>query len=362
MIRNAPFTAGELAARLGGFVEGDETRGVLLVAPLDEAGEEAISWVGHPDYATRLACSRAGVVLVTEACPVPRGRTVIRVSDPDAALCQVLAMLSPPSDGITTGVDPSASVHPDAVVSGAVIGANVWIGARTVVGEGSQLYPGVYVGSNVTLGRDCVLWPNVVVRERVEIGDRVVIHPNTTIGADGFGYIQRNGGHVKIPQIGTVVIEDDVEIGANCAIDRARSGETRIGRGTKIDNLVQVGHNVDIGPGCIIIAQTGISGSARLGQGVMLGGQVGVRDHICIGDGARVAGMTGVSKDVPSGRTVRGIPAVENHDFLRQQAALRRLPQLASEVKAIKAQVARLGECVVETSNAEDRGLSRLGP
>jgi UDP-3-O-[3-hydroxymyristoyl] glucosamine N-acyltransferase len=193
-----------------------------------------------------------------------------------------------------------------------------------------------------------VLWPNVVVRERVEIGDRVVIHPNTTIGADGFGYIQRNGGHVKIPQIGSVVIEDDVEIGANSAIDRARSGETRIGRGTKIDNLVQVGHNVSVGPGCIIIAQTGISGSTRLGQGVMLGGQAGIRDHVSISDGARVAAMSGVSKDIAKGQSVRGIPAVDNNDFLRQQAALRKLPHLASELKKLRAQVellaARVGQ------------------
>jgi UDP-3-O-[3-hydroxymyristoyl] glucosamine N-acyltransferase len=336
------LTAGRLATHLGSAVEGDASRRILTIAPLDEAGEDAMSWVGHPDYAPRLAHSRAGVVLVTNECPVPAGRTVIRVADPDAALCVALALLSPPSDIIPPGIDPSARVHPDAVAIGAAIGANVCVAAGSVVGEGSQLHPGVCIGSNVHIGRGCVLYPNVVVRERVTLGDRVVIHPNTTIGADGFGYLQRNGGHVKIPQIGTVVIEDDVEIGANCAIDRARSGVTRIGKGTKIDNLVQIAHNVEIGPDCIIVAQCGISGSTRLGRGVMLGGQAAVRDHVQIGDGVMVAGMTGVSKDLASGQFVRGIPAVDNHDFLRQQAALRKLPQLMSQLKALREHVERL--------------------
>jgi UDP-3-O-[3-hydroxymyristoyl] glucosamine N-acyltransferase len=182
----------------------------------------------------------------------------------------------------------------------------------------------------------------VVVRERCTIGQRVIIHPNTTVGSDGFGYQFVQGKHVKIPQIGTVTIEDDVEIGANCAIDRAKFGTTRIGRGTKIDNLVQVAHNVQIGPGCVLVAQCGIGGSARLGQGVVLGGKVGVRDHIVVNDGAKSAACACLSKDVPAGATVFGIPAVEQEQWLRERARVRRLPSLFEQVDALIKRVEQL--------------------
>ncbi len=276
---------------------------------------------------------------------------MIHVTDPDVAVCEVLEYLAPPPDRVPPGVHPTAIVSPDAVVEGTAIGAHAYVGPGTTVGAGTQIYPGVYVGARTTIGHDCVLWPNVVVRERVTIGDRVVIHPNVTIGADGFGYLQRDGRHRKIPQIGAVVIENDVEIGANSAIDRARSGVTRIGRGTKIDNLVQIGHNVDIGEDCIIIAQCGIAGSVSLRRNVILGGQVGIIDHLRIGNGAQIAAKSMATSDIPDGRVVRGIPATDNRRFLREQASVRKFPGWVERLRTLTRRVQRLEEKVGDTPN-----------
>jgi len=234
------------------------------------------------------------------------------------------------------GVDPTACVHPDARVDGAVIGAHVYVGEGAVIGAGTRLHPGVYVGAMSRIGNECELWPNVVVRERVSIGNRVIIHPNSTIGADGFGYLQRQGAHLKIPQIGTVVIENDVEIGANCGIDRARTGVTRIGRGTKIDSLVQIGHNVEIGNCCIIVAQCGIGGSCKIGDYVMLAGQVAVVDHLQIGNRASVAAKSLVCKNIAADETVRGIPAIPSQRYLRHEAGLRRLSKNVNELMRVQ--------------------------
>jgi UDP-3-O-[3-hydroxymyristoyl] glucosamine N-acyltransferase len=273
---------------------------------------------------------------------VPAGCVAIRVRDPELALCTALAALAPQVPTVPPGVDPTARIAPSAVIEGAAIGPFVCIGEGAHVGPGTQLHAGVYVGAHSRIGRDVVLWPNVVVRERTTIGDRVVIHPNATIGADGFGYLQRDGRHVKIPQIGVVVIEDDVEIGANTCIDRARSGETRIGHGTKIDNLVQIGHNVRVGPECIIISQCGISGSTTLGDHVILAGQVGIIDHLSIGRGAVVAAKSGVARDIPDGQVWRGIPAVENSEFGRQAVGVRRLPKIMDHLKELAKRIEAL--------------------
>ncbi len=333
------ITVSELARRLGGTLQGDGMLLIRGVATLEQAGPDALSWVASSDLWPRAARSKAGVLLVTEGSKLPPDRTAIVVSDPDAAVCEVLKCLAPPRDDIPVGLHPTATVGPDAVVKGAAIAANVFVGAGAVIGAGTQLYPGVYVGAHATIGRDCVLWPNVAVRERVTIGDRVIIHPNATIGADGFGYLQRGGKHRKIPQIGTVVIEDDVEIGANSAIDRARSGVTRIGRGTKIDNLVQIAHNVDIGEDCIIVGQCAIGGSASLGRYVVMGGQSGVSDHRRIGDGVRIAAKSSAMGNVPDGQTVRGIPATDSRRFLREQACVRKLPDWMPRLRALERRV-----------------------
>ena len=338
------ISAGELTRRLGGTLQGDGGTIIRIVATLQQAGPDALSWVGSPEFLARASGSKAGVLLVPRGCSLPPERTAIYVADPDAALCDVLEYLAPLPDRLQEGVHPTATISSDAVVDGAAIGPHVYIGPHAVIGPGTQLYPGVYVGAHTHIGRDCVLWPNVVVRERVTIGKRVIIHPNATIGADGFGYLLRGGRHRKIPQIGTVVIEDDVEIGANSAVDRARSGVTCIGRGTKIDNLVQIAHNVVIGKDCIIVAQCGIAGSSSLGHHVVLGGQVGITDHRCVGNGVQVAAKSTVMNNVPDGEVVRGIPAVSNRRFLRQEATARKLPEMMQRLKALEKRLQRLEE------------------
>ena len=341
-VRQDTITVGELARRLGGEFAGDAGLIVRQVATLEQAGPDALSWLGGREHLRQFEQTKAAAVLVPEGLEIPEGRSVIRVADPDLALCEALTLLGPLPERVPDGVHSSAVVSPDASVEGAAIGANAFVGPRAVVGPGTQLHAGVYVGAEATIGRDCVLWPNVVVRERTAIDDRVVIHPNTTIGADGFSYLQREGKHRKVPQVGLVIIEDDVEIGANCAVDRARSGETRIRRGTKIDNLVQIGHNCDIGEDCIIVAQCGIAGSATLEHHVALSGHVGVVDHLRIGAGAQVAAKSLVVRDIPVRAVFRGIPATDNNLFGRQQAAVRRLPKMIEQVRELSKRVERL--------------------
>jgi UDP-3-O-[3-hydroxymyristoyl] glucosamine N-acyltransferase len=349
---NPTITAAELARRVNGRLTGDGARLIRAVATLDEAGPDAVSWVGRPELLPQLAHSQAGVVIVPEQAAVPAGRTTIQVRDPDMAICEALAALAPPVPLVPPGIDPTARVAEGASVQDACIGPHVFVGPHAVIGPGTQLHAGVYVGAASRLGRDCVLWPGVVVRERTQIGDRVIIHPNATIGADGFGYHQRGGRHQKIPQIGRVVIEDDVEIGAGSCIDRARSGETRIGRGTKIDNLVQIAHNVRIGENCIVVGQCGIAGSTTLGPDVMLGGQVGLTDHLQIGEHVMVAAGSKVFNDLPGGHAYRGDPAIEHVQFSRQMVGLRRLPKLLEQLKALTKRVEQL------ESAAHDRARS----
>lgn len=342
MNQGLTFTVSEIAALVGGSAAGETTRRIERIAPLRSAGPDALSWLGHSKYANELAATRAAAVLIPESCDPPAGLTVIRVADPDLALCKVLSELAPIRDRVEPGIHPTAVVADDARVEGAAIGPHAVVGRRSTIGENTQLHAGVFIGENVAVGRDCVLWPNVVIREGTVIGDRVVIHPNATIGADGFGYLQRDGRHVKIPQVGTVVIEDDVEIGANSCVDRARSGVTRIGRGTKIDNLVQIAHNVEMGPHCIVVALSGLGGSCVVGDHVMIGGSVGISDHVRIGRGAMIAAKAGVPGDVADGQRVAGIPAMEARRFWRLVSLMSKLPEWPRELRAIEERLKKL--------------------
>lgn len=342
MDKDRVITVAELARRLDGEVCGDGARVVRRVDTLAQAASDALSWLGDAKYAKDLLRTEAACVLTPGDLDPPEGRTVIRVADPDLALAEALAILGPEPECVPAGVHASAVVAPDARVDGAAIGPTATVGERAVIGAGSQLHAGAHVGADVVIGRDCVIWSGVVIRERTTIGDRVVIHPNTSIGADGFGYLPRGGKHRKIPQIGCVVIEDDVEIGANCAVDRARSGETRIRRGAKIDNLVQIGHNCDIGEDCIIVAQCGISGSVTVGHHVVMAGRAGAIDHLRIGAGAQLAAASVATGDIPAGAKVRGTPAIAITQYGRQQVALRRLPKMVEQLRTLKKRVEQL--------------------
>jgi len=336
------YTLAELAKDVGGVVRGDATVRIRRVCGIEEAGPEDITWIAHEKYASRLRTSRAGAVVVDRhfgETPMP----AILCDDPSFAMTRVLARFAPPVP------QPAPGVHPTAVVAGSArLGRDVRIGPHVVIGERAQigdrcvLHAHVFVGDDTKLGADCVLWPGVVVREACTLGQRVILHPNVTVGGDGFGYHFRDGVHHKIPQIGTVEIGDDVEVGSGSCIDRAKFGATRIGPGTKIDNLVQIAHNVEIGPGCIIVAQCGIAGSTRLGRLVVLGGKIGVRDHISLGDGLRAGACSCISKDFPAGAVVNGIPAVDNQQYLREQAAVRRLPEWSAVLKALVKRIERL--------------------
>lgn len=336
------ITVAEIAALLEAEYVGDGELVLEGVETLELAGPSTLSWVGTAKLMKRAATSNAGALLIPEGSRAPSGITVIPVPDPDAALIQVLRRLAPAAASVPPGVDSTAVVGEGAKVEGVAVGAHVHIGEGAIIGAGTQLHPGVYVGAQTRIGRDCVLWPNVVVRERVTLGDRVILHPNVTIGADGYGYLFRDGKHQKIPQIGTVSIEDDVEIGANSTVDRAKSGVTRVGQGTKIDNLVQIGHNCDVGEHCIIVAQCGIAGSTTLGRYVVLGGQAGATDHVKIGDGVQIAAKSAVFNDIPDNVTVSGIPARDNRRNIREWVAVQRLPELLRDFRQLAKRLERM--------------------
>jgi UDP-3-O-[3-hydroxymyristoyl] glucosamine N-acyltransferase len=335
----------ELAAHVGGTVEGDGRLLIAGLASLEDAGPGQLSFYGSPRYRKELGTTRASAVLVSADEPVERTDVAwVRVASPHLAFARILALFHP-GPRPAPGVHPRAEVHPTARVDPtATMMALAVVEAGAVVGARSVLWPGSYLGEEARLGEDCVLQPGAVVRERCVLGNRVVLQPGAVVGSDGFGFAFDPSGpeHVKVPQVGRVRIEDDVEVGAASCIDRATTGETVIGQGTKIDNLVQIAHNVQVGPLSILCAQVGVSGSAELGTGVILAGQVGVVGHIQVGDGARVVAQSGIAHDVPPGATLSGAPAVDLGLWLRQSAALKHLPELLREVRALRARVQAL--------------------
>ena len=331
----------ELARLVGGRVDGDGALQIRGVNGLAEAGPAEISFLSNPKYAPLLASTKAGAVVVGENVPCPVA--ALRVGNPDLAFARIAERF------VETLGRPAPGVHPSAVLApGARIGKDVAIGALSVVedgasiGDGSVIYPQVYVGAAATIGPACLLWPGVVVRERCQVGARVILHSGVVVGSDGFGFATEKGVHHKIPQVGVVVIEDDVEIGANTTIDRARFGRTVVGRGSKLDNLVQVAHNVSIGPGCLIAAQAGISGSTRLGAYVILGGQAGLAGHLEVGDRGVVTAQAGLGKDVPPGVMVGGEHAKELKRHMKELGALGRLPEILEEIRRLRKDVEAL--------------------
>ncbi|HYO10605.1 MAG TPA: UDP-3-O-(3-hydroxymyristoyl)glucosamine N-acyltransferase [Tepidisphaeraceae bacterium] len=338
-------TLSDIATLLNCPSPSDPGRPVTGIATLVEAGPADLSFLGSEKYLPDFVKTRAAAVIVQKRVKLPadHGRSVLIVDDADLAVAQLLERFAPPVPRPPAGRHPTAIVGAGSTIGeGARVGPHVVLGEDCRVGRNAVLHAGVVIGANVTIGDDCELFANVVVRERVTIGNRVVIHAGAVLGTDGFGYRWDGRQHVKVPQIGTIVIEDDVEIGSCACIDRAKFSTTRVGRGSKIDNLVQIAHNVVVGPMCIITGQVGIAGSARLGAGVVLGGQCAVRDHVSLGDGSAVAACSAVAEDVDAKTIVSGLPALPHRQSLREQAALRRLPDLVVQVRKLQEQLDEL--------------------
>ncbi len=328
----------EIAELVGGRIIGGCDRPLHGVASLSEATEGDVAFLGNEKYHDQVALSRASVVLVPPGFEVapPPGRAWVECADPSDRFTRVVLAFTPPPVEYPAGIDPRAVVADDASVPASChVGAGAVIERGAKIGERTVILPNAYVGAGSTVGDDCLIYPNVVIRERCIIGNRVILHPGVVIGADGFGYKSSAAGHEKIPQVGIVQLDDDVEVGANSTIDRARFGRTWIQAGTKIDNLVQIGHNVEIGRACIVVAQVGIAGSTHVGNGVILAGQVGVSGHLRIGDGAIAMAQSGISKDLAPGAVVMGSPAQDRRAFAREKMQLKRLDGLFQQVKTL---------------------------
>jgi UDP-3-O-[3-hydroxymyristoyl] glucosamine N-acyltransferase len=330
-------TVSELAALVGGEVLSGADTVINGPAALDAAQTGEISFFSHPRYASDLKTTRASAVLVPRDFDGETSAACIRVENPSGAFTRITAEFVREPSGPPAGIHPSAVVHGGAQVApDASVGDNVVIMAGAVVGSGSIVMAGSYVGENARIGSGCLLHPHAVVRHGCILGDRVILHPGVVVGSDGFGYDTRDGRHFKIPQSGIVVVENDVEIGANTTIDRARFGRTVIGEGTKIDNLVMIAHNVVIGKHCIVCAQVGIAGSAQIGNYVILAGQAGIVGHIKIGDGSIIGAQTGVSNDIEPGARVVGSPPRPIGQWKRSIVRVDKLGELYERVKALE--------------------------
>ncbi len=329
------FSLERLAKEIGGTVQGDGALLVTGVAPLEAAGEGDLTFVTNPRYAKLASATRAAALLCDRVIPGV-AKPFLLVPNPYAALALLIALFhpaKPPSRGIQSGsfVDPKAKVHPMATIfSGATVSAGAEVGPRSV------LYPGVYIGEKTVVGEDCLFYPNVTVRENCLVGNRVILQPGVVVGSDGFGFAPDGGKYVKIPQVGNVVIEDDVELGANVCVDRAVLGTTRIGKGSKLDNLIQVGHNVVIGSHTVMAALTGVSGSTQVGSHVVMGGQVGIAGHLKIGDRVTLATRTGVMEDILEKGVYWGSPSSEMAVEMKNVAAYRQLPELIKRIRGLE--------------------------
>jgi len=336
-------TVRDIARIVGGSLSGNPEQMVTGLAGIREAAHGDISFLASPKYLSAVKTTRASVLIVQREMEIAFDGTLIRVEDPSEAFARLVEQVAPQPVTYPPVIHPTAviaasaklgrnvSIQPHAVVEDGVI-----IGDRTVVGAGS------YIGHECRLGADCLIYPLVSLRERTVLGDRVILHGGVVLGADGFGFEPVNGIHKKVPQVGHVEIGDDVEIGASTAIDRGRFGRTRVGNGTKIDNLVQIAHNCVIGEHCIICGLVGIAGSVIIGHHVTIAGQVGIAGHLTIGDKSIIMAQAGVTKDVPAGSVMLGAPAVPHKEFKRVNAAVQRLPDTLAKIHELEEQLAEL--------------------
>jgi UDP-3-O-[3-hydroxymyristoyl] glucosamine N-acyltransferase len=341
------FSASQIALLINGKIEGDPNAAVAAFGKIEEAVRGQLSFLANPKYEEYLYTTGASVLIVNESLELkqPVNATLIRVPDAYSAFASLLTKYQEIEAQQLTGIQEPSYIARSAKVGEKVfIGAFAYLGEGTVIGNGAKIHPQVYLGNNVKVGENTVLHPGVKIYHSCVIGANVTIHAGSVIGGDGFGFApQPDGSFRKIPQIGNVVIEDSVEIGANVTIDRATIGSTLIRKGAKLDNLIQIAHNVDIGNDTVIAAQAGISGSTRIGNGVMIGGQAGIVGHLQIADGAKINAQSGVSKSIKAkGGAVTGSPAYEYTSALRSQAISRNLPELKQKLKELEEQIKQL--------------------
>lgn len=346
------FTAQQIAAFLGGDVVGDAQVSVSNLAKIEEGTPGTLTFLSNPIYTQYIYTTQASIVLVRRDFEPehPISSTLIKVDDPYSCLTRLLELVNQATMGDKKGVEsPSFIASSAQLPDDAYVGAFAYIGERVEVGCGAKIYPQVYIGDDVKLGNNVILYPGVKIYHGCRIGDNCIIHAGAVIGADGFGFApQPDGTYKKIPQIGIVIVEDNVEIGANTTIDRATMGATIIRKGVKLDNLVQLAHNVEIGENTVMAAQVGIAGSSKIGAQCMFGGQVGVAGHRHVGNHVNVGAQTGIPNDVKDNVEIMGYPAVPKIDFARQTIHVKRLPELNNTVKQLQREIEELKKVIYD--------------
>jgi len=335
-------TLGELAEYVGGRVRGDAGVKIRSAATLGRAGEGDISFLSNEKYEKQLLSTKASAVIVgkdTVAASAP----LLVAEDPYYAFMQIMVLLHGHRKHKKVGISPKAVISDSAKVgAGCHIHEFATIADGAKVGDGCVIYPCAYIGENVQIGNDCILYPNAVIYEGCRIGNRVIINSNATVGEDGFGFASHNGVHHKIPQIGCVVIEDDVEIGAGCGIERGTLNDTIIGQGSKLGDLVAIGHGTRVGPHCLLVAQVGIAGSTTLGHHCIVGGQAGIVGHITIGNNVAIGAQAGVINSVSDGKVVLGAPAIDANQGKRAYGMIQYLPEMRQSIRDLQTQIERL--------------------
>lgn len=330
------MTVEQIAQIVHGEIEGDPSIVITGASSVETAVEGDISFVAHPKYLKYLSSTKASALLIKPNSP-SRGKTVLRVENPEFSFLKVLKEFFFSTNYIKPGIHSTAVIGKEVQLgSGVYIGPHAVIGDKARIGDNTILHPGVIIEHHAKIGNSTILHAGVYIGSNTEIGQRVTIFMGSVIGCDGFGFVKQNGQYYKMPHLGNVIIEDDVEIGANCTIDRGTLGATKIGKGTKLDNMVHIAHNVEIGENTVIAAQTAIAGSTNLGSHVMVGGQAGFTDHIEVGDHVKLAARSGVTKSIPSGVVISGFPARNHSIAKKQEAALRQLPQLVKRIRQIE--------------------------
>ncbi|MDE6266703.1 MAG: UDP-3-O-(3-hydroxymyristoyl)glucosamine N-acyltransferase [Muribaculaceae bacterium] len=335
------FTADQIAALVNGVVEGDGNVTVSTIAKIEEGKPGAISFLANPKYTHYIYSTGSSIVLVKRdfVPEQPVAATLIRVEDPYATVARLLEMVSAMMSQHPSGIEqPSYISEGVTVPEGVYIGAFAYVGQNVRLGKNVKVYPQVYIGANVEIGENTIIYPGVKIYHNCRIGSGCILHAGVVIGADGFGFAPVDGHYNKIPQIGNVILEDNVEIGANTTVDRATMGSTLIRHGVKLDNLIQVAHNCEIGHDTVMAAQAGVAGSTKIGSHCMVGGQVGFAGHINVGSNVNIGAQSGVPRNIPDGQTIMGYPAVDARDFMRQAAAVKTLPDLYKRVNKLEKQ------------------------